>query len=391
MGTGTTEDENRRPTAGSSARHAGDSERRAARHVTVFLDVDGVLNSFPVPPQRFRAEKRRAVFAWNYELHYRPRIVKMLDHLVDTQLADIVWLSTWSDRCRTEIEPALQFKHSYPAMTMPDQSYNRLANDPLSWWKARIVREWLDEHDHDRAVWVDDDLVAPGTREYFADRYGERLLMVAPPFATGLTEEHLALIRDFTYGRPRRVAPRTLEPAEPARRHRRVAHPGTLSGDNPSARDIALAQAARRRMDHPAAVPARGSGVARSAGAAQGSGAGVGAAEAAPGSTGRTPAARPAPAATNAQEPAEIPVPAQDAAEREPAQGWAPHGTSAAEQGRETEPDVTSAPEPKREPEQSTSQEELRLQGNPLLRRKRWHEEDRGVQDPGRVERETRR
>src|SRR5699024_8825445 len=48
------------------------SARRQARHVTVFLDVDGVLNSYPVPKLRSMAEGRKKLHAWHYELHYRP-------------------------------------------------------------------------------------------------------------------------------------------------------------------------------------------------------------------------------------------------------------------------------------------------------------------------------
>ncbi|MYM18874.1 hypothetical protein GSY69_02470 [Brevibacterium sp. 5221] len=178
------------------------SARRAARHVTVFLDVDGVLNSYPVQGTRSVRERRRRVRAWNYELHYRPKIVKFLDSLVQKRLVDIVWLSTWSQRCRTEIEPKLGFHGTYPIIDMPDDSYNRFAGDPSAWWKARAVEEWLADHPGQRALWIDDDLAAPATYEYFRKKYRGRLLMIAPQFSRGLGEEHFALIRTFTYPRP---------------------------------------------------------------------------------------------------------------------------------------------------------------------------------------------
>ncbi len=177
------------------------SARRSARHVTLFLDVDGVLNSYPVTGPRFVRERRRRVQAWHYELHYRPKIVKYLDSLVDKRLVDVTWLSTWSQRCRTEIEPKLGFRGEYPIINMPDDSYNRHADDPDQWWKAQAVEEWLGAHSG-RALWIDDDLAAPTTYEYFAQAYGDRLLMIAPRFARGLSEEHFAQIRRFTYPRP---------------------------------------------------------------------------------------------------------------------------------------------------------------------------------------------
>lgn len=211
----------------------------------MFLDVDGVLNSYPVEEPRFKRERRRSVAAWRYRLHFRPKIVRGLEALVDARLADIVWLSTWSARCRTEIEPALSFRHSYPTIDMPDDSFNRYANDPRTWWKARAVERWLAEHPHDRAVWIDDDLAAPKTGAFFREKYGNRLLLVAPEFARGLDEDHLAAIRDFTYARPASAEPRRLAPlpsertsgTRPARpwHWRRILHRGTYSGDNSGA------------------------------------------------------------------------------------------------------------------------------------------------------------
>lgn len=177
--------------------------RRDARRVTLFLDVDGVLNSYPVAGPRFYLERRRRTRAWNFELHYRPKVVRFLDSLPADRQVDIVWLSTWSNRCRTEVEPKLGFRHSFEIIEMPDDTFNRYANDPAKWWKAQAVRTWLDEHPGRRAIWIDDDLAAPRTHAAFAADYPERLLMIAPEFRLGLHEKHFDLIRGFTH--PRRV------------------------------------------------------------------------------------------------------------------------------------------------------------------------------------------
>ena len=183
------------------------SERRKARHITVFLDVDGVLNSYPVTGWRFTQEGRKKAHAWNYELHFRPKIIKMLEQLVADRDADLVWLSTWSHLCRTEIEPKLGFKRSYPIIPMPDSTFNRYADDPEHWWKAIAVEQWLAENPGKRAVWIDDDLVYPKTVDHFRETYRDRVLMVVPEFATGLTEEHLQRIQEFSYPRPSDSAP----------------------------------------------------------------------------------------------------------------------------------------------------------------------------------------
>lgn len=177
---------------------------RTQGHATLFLDVDGVLNSYPVTGLRFFRERRKKARAWAFELHYRPRIVRALDRLVETHDVDIVWLSTWSHRCTEELEPTLGFRHTFDVVPMPDDSFNRFAGDPQEWWKALHMSAWLDE-DHDRrAVWVDDDLAAPVTHSHFAEAYSDRLLMVAPRFSDGLTKVQLRDIRAFLDRRTRR-------------------------------------------------------------------------------------------------------------------------------------------------------------------------------------------
>lgn len=190
----------------------------AQGHATLFLDVDGVLNSYPVPRLRFFKERRRKAHAWAFELHYRPRIIRALDRLVETHAVDIVWLSTWSYRCTDELEPALGFRHTFDVVPMPDDSFNRFAGDPQVWWKAIHMTAWLDEDDTRRAVWIDDDLAAPRTHAHFDGTYPDRLLMVAPQFTDGLTFRQLRAIRAFLDRRTRRQR-------RAAKRTRLLAHP----------------------------------------------------------------------------------------------------------------------------------------------------------------------
>ena len=176
------------------------SARRQARHVTVFLDVDGVLNSYPVPKLRSMAEGRKKLHAWHYELHYRPAVVEFFDRIVETHEVDVVWLSTWSQRCKSELEPKFGLRNSFDVIEMPDETHNRYAHDPRQWWKARAMEDWLATHEHGRAIWIDDDLAWPATREYFLENYSpNRLKLIAPDFAHGLTKAHLKEIREFAY------------------------------------------------------------------------------------------------------------------------------------------------------------------------------------------------
>ncbi|WP_281170691.1 aspartate/glutamate racemase family protein [Brevibacterium album] len=196
-------------------------DRELDRHATVFLDVDGVLNSYPVRGLRYYRERRRTARAWRFRLHYRPAVVRALERLLRTHAADLVWLSTWSHRCTEELEPALGFRETHAVVPMPDDSYNRYAGDPHVWWKALHVSAWLDGDPRRRAVWVDDDLASPRTHAHFAEHYPDRLLMVAPAFSHGLTGSHLKAIRRF------------LSPLRRAERRRRKGRTALLT-DTPT-------------------------------------------------------------------------------------------------------------------------------------------------------------
>src|SRR5699024_7058559 len=142
-----------------------------------------------------------------YELPYRPSVVAFVDPIVETHEVDVVWLSTWSQRCKSELEPKFGLRNSFDVIEMPDQSHNRYAADPQLWWKAQAMEEWLTSHEHGRAIWIDDDLAWPATHEYFTHRYSpNRLKLIAPDFSRGLTKAHLREIREFAY--PKAGAPK---------------------------------------------------------------------------------------------------------------------------------------------------------------------------------------
>lgn len=202
---------------------------QAQSPVRIFLDVDGVLNSYPVPEPRFKREKRRAVHAWNYELHYRPHIVQLMERFLRRRHAQLVWLSTWSRLCTEEIEPKLGFTRRYAVEAMPDSSFNYYADDPHTWWKAKAVEKFLRDNPDDRAIWIDDDLVHTTTLEHFTTLFGDRLLMIAPEYSTGLTEAHFKQMRRFTP-----PAPRTPHRTTPAGLGTSGSHAGAAEPTGPA-------------------------------------------------------------------------------------------------------------------------------------------------------------
>lgn len=219
--------------------------------VRIFLDVDGVLNSYPVPEPRFSRERRRAVSAWAYELHFRPRIVTMLEKFVRRRYAQLVWLSTWSHLCTEELEPKLGFTRTYAVEPMPDSSFNYYADDPHTWWKAKAVERFLRDNPDDRAIWIDDDLVHPETLDHFSTLFGTRLLMIAPEFESGLTEKHFKQMVRFTD-----PAPKTPHPTTPSGVGERADGPGNAGDSGASGAAGPSGTAAQQPASAPSAAEA---------------------------------------------------------------------------------------------------------------------------------------
>jgi hypothetical protein len=171
-----------------------------------FLDVDGVLNSFPPPAAPVRP---RAGSAWTYRsrrvvLEGRVYVVTTADELA-TRLNDldrdgsvaVVWCTTWGEGAAASLAPELGLPH-WPVAPYPDDV--RCAPVPgrssAPWWKVEAISRWLDR-DPRAYVVTDDDLTPEASRDLRTRHPDLPSCLVRPRTSPGLTPDQLDEVEEF--------------------------------------------------------------------------------------------------------------------------------------------------------------------------------------------------
>lgn len=168
----------------------------------LFLDIDGVVNAFPKPNSKNRAQYVRHEVAVPddglvavYPVHVRPTVIDFLNGLHRDGRAEVRWLTTWGQFARTHFAPAVGLDDfTVSAEPPPPDSVGRKTWLP-TWWKIDVIRDQA----HGRPfIFADDDLGAT-TRAIIKDLAAESLLIT--PFATpGLEDWQLERIDAFITG-----------------------------------------------------------------------------------------------------------------------------------------------------------------------------------------------
>lgn len=163
-----------------------------------FLDIDGVINSYPAPKKHMLEKygKYELAIYEDYMLWYSPRVVEFINTISDSGFAEVMWLTTWRELARSEFAPRVGLD-DFPAITDDSGSPHPWNVD---WWKYRRVCDFLgDNEDNRRVVWVDDDL-SRKTKDVFRYRYdnsGDLSLLLSPLSNPGLIPETLDKILEF--------------------------------------------------------------------------------------------------------------------------------------------------------------------------------------------------
>lgn len=163
----------------------------------LFLDIDGVLNCFPSPlhTQLMETQEWRDGDAVTgdrmYRLWWRESVIARINSWHDRDLAEIVWLTTWTYDAASSVAPLMGLKDF---LVVGDEKGSENPRD-LDWWKWDRVKEIVASSTHP-FVWLDDDLYGPVATEA-AERYGHQMLAIAPPSNPGLTDEMLDEVEEF--------------------------------------------------------------------------------------------------------------------------------------------------------------------------------------------------
>jgi hypothetical protein len=162
---------------------------------TWLLDVDGVVNVLRDGRREDPRLSQARVFSprtgHSYVICWRPRLLDDIRRA--NRFVTVHWASTWCDGGDTDsLNPALGL--TFPA-AFGSRPYNLTHDDQ----KIAAALAVLDAGK--RLIWTDDTVVPPALRRFPEFREAElagRALLIAPNERWGLTNRHMALIKQFT-------------------------------------------------------------------------------------------------------------------------------------------------------------------------------------------------
>lgn len=162
----------------------------------LLLDVDGVLNAFPIwsghrpfPPATTGPNtwpEYKIVTVDGFNICYAPALCEALLDIHTTGLAEVRWLTTWAHKANELLCEHFEFPN-FDVVAGPDY-------DAPHWWKLPHAQKALAEAG--RLVWCDDDIYADRDAQAWA-RSTENVLAIIPDHYVGLTPMNIADIREF--------------------------------------------------------------------------------------------------------------------------------------------------------------------------------------------------
>ena len=165
----------------------------------VYIDVDGVINSF---------KESRKLTGWQgewrvdtvmgYKIHWYTDLVEELNKLAAMEDVQVKWLTTWQDKAVSELCPALGIEGKYWDVLYHDESEgDHLFSRNNGWWKLKAIIRDYTIHQPDKVVWIDDDFKYEGNAMEWAAFMEETVHAVSPDGDLGMTKEEFNDIIEF--------------------------------------------------------------------------------------------------------------------------------------------------------------------------------------------------
>lgn len=168
-----------------------------------FLGVDGVVNAVSLsPPEGFiTAAASPGGDYGQFTINYDPEIAKRIRHLHESNLVQVMWLTTWGSGANGELRELLGLPEFEVADEPPLYSrggYEAWDDTSSGWWKLRTVKRFYEDNPDRKYVWTDDDIaLEPEAREWVLDK---NIYAVAPSTHKSLTAIDLNFIEQFLIG-----------------------------------------------------------------------------------------------------------------------------------------------------------------------------------------------
>lgn len=159
-----------------------------------FLDIDGVINSWPKPPEDTTWGFKN-VEILGYSIWYAPELIEFIDQIHFSGGAEVRWLTTWEHRANDHFAPAVGLSNRFEVHENPYAW--RFGDSGPGWWKADVVERFRQENPDTPIIWTDDDI------SYYQSFAGRALgpdaeaVVICPLSNEGLTAYHLDLISGF--------------------------------------------------------------------------------------------------------------------------------------------------------------------------------------------------
>ncbi len=163
-----------------------------APRVSIYLDVDGVVNPFSPTGATDWSGEWRKVDAGVVDVAYAPEVVAELNELARHPAARFVWLTTWE-----QLAPGMLC----PAIGLNGQDWPVLSSDgwdgSSDWWKLVALQKDLSESGSGRFIWVDDQLDQEPQARSWAEDQGDLALCLSPDPSKGLTRKDIEALRNY--------------------------------------------------------------------------------------------------------------------------------------------------------------------------------------------------
>jgi len=169
-----------------------DSMGDAVRPVSIYLDVDGVVNPFsPVGTTDWGGEWSIAD-AGILEVAFAPEAVAELNDLAEHPSARFVWLTTWERLAPEFLCPAIGLNgQDWPVLS--SQGWD----EGPEWWKLVALQKDLAATGSERIIWLDDQLSQESDARSWAEYQQDRVLCISPDPRKGLSRGELAAVRRY--------------------------------------------------------------------------------------------------------------------------------------------------------------------------------------------------
>jgi len=163
----------------------------------VYIDVDGVINSFHKSKTVGWEGEWQLAKVIGYKIHWYTDLVEELNKLAAMENVTVKWLTTWQDKAVTDLCPALGIEGtSWDVLYAADQE--DLFDLSNGWWKLRAIIKDYTINQPDKIVWIDDDFKYEGNAMAWAEFMGPEIILPISPFTDwGMTKEDFSDIIEF--------------------------------------------------------------------------------------------------------------------------------------------------------------------------------------------------